>query len=175
MRTQKFAAVQSKCTECALFDIEEECVNREGLKHVNILRALHGTMYRTQRQHYHDIRERSIRDPESSTSCIGDGMAQVHNSIPWYGRSGSNIVKTFDTHLQGIIVHGRRFTLFRSFGNVGKGTNVAIHAWLCELEQIYIEKGKLPDDVYFQIDGGPENANAAILGLAELMLHRGKC
>ena len=38
----------------------------------------------------------------------------------------------------------------------------------------YEETGKLPDDVYFQIDGGPENANAVVLGLAELMVHRGK-
>jgi len=100
-------------------------------------------------------------------------MAQVHNFIPWYGGSGSNIVKTFDTHLQGIIIHGKRFTLFRSFGNVGKGSNVAVYAWLRELEKIYIENGNLPDDIYMQIDGGPENANAMTLGLAELMVHRG--
>ena len=133
-------------------------------------------------------------------------------------------MKSFDTHLQGIITHGHKFTLFRSFGNVGKGTNVAIYGWLRELEEMMTKEGKLPPELFMQIDGmffpfsiippyqscchyyttintlpshpitphtrthpptphippptptpigGPENANAAFIAMAELLVHRG--
>ena len=71
-----------------------------------------------------------------------------------------------------MITHRRRFTLFRTFGTVGKGTNVAIYSWLRELEKIVEEEGELPSEIFLQIDGGPENANGTIIALAELMVHR---
>ena len=131
-------------------------------------------MYRKQRLWYHQTREKAIRDPDNYLSCIGDGMAQIHNSIPSYSRSGTATAPlTFDTHYQGMITHGKRFTIYRTFGNVGKGTNVAVHAWLKHLEHVYKENGRLPDTLFLQIDGGGENANSVFPGMAELLIHWG--
>lgn len=169
---RKFMAVQGKCVECALLEYESsEAKTPAAQREVRELYHFHSIKYRQERQWYHNVREESFNN-DTRLSQITDGMAQVHNAIPSYGNSGTSIAKVFDTHLQGLITHGRRFTLFRTFGNVGKGTNVAVFAWLCELENIIKTEGKLPDTIYLQIDGGPENANAMMLGLAELIVHR---
>jgi hypothetical protein len=101
-------------------------------------------------------------------------MAQSHNVLPSYGKSqGQTASMTFDTHFQGFITHGYGHTIYRSFGNVGKGGNVAIHAWLSHLEKHYIEHKRLPDTLYYQIDGGPENANDVTVGIASLLVYWG--
>ena len=133
VKTQKYLAVESKCVTCAELEVEGEKLNAEGTQYLAKLYAYHGMMYRGQRQWYHDVRQRAHNEPTDNPKMISqitDGAAQVHTSIPHYGKSGSVLSKNFDTHLQGIITHGHRFTLFRSFGNVGKGTNVAIYGWL---------------------------------------------
>jgi len=73
-------------------------------------------------------------------------------------------------------VHGKGFKIYRSFGNVGKGCNVALHSWLSELEEYYNDPDNghtLPDTIYYAIDGGSENANDTTVGMAELLVHWG--
>ena len=129
IKLPKFTAVQTKCNTCSLLDVcAEECTTNEQKAEVRVLRKLHASMYRKQRKWYHRTREMAMREPDLYLSCIGDGMAQVHNSLPSYSKSGTSTAPmTFDTHYQGMITHGKRFTIFRSFGNVGKGTNVAVY------------------------------------------------
>jgi hypothetical protein len=180
VKSRKFLAVPSKCVECALIDYEYEHVKSDqGKRELELLCLAHSAKYKGQRAWYHATRLSCI---ESNTgiesmkkiSGIADGCSQSHTAIPHYGSAGcGSIAKSFDTHLQGVMIHGKSFTLYRSFGNVGKGVNVAIHSWLLELEKVVNEKGALPDTVYMQVDGGPENANATMIGLAELLVHRG--
>ena len=175
--------MDSKCVECALIEYEgTQSSSVEGQRENTKLYQFHGIKYRGQRQWYHRVRNMGIEDSiklgqqeGAILSQIGDGMAQVHNAIPHYGSAGQTISKVFDTHIQGMITHGTRFTLFRTFGNVGKGTNVAVYAWLRELEKIVKDHGCLPETLYMQIDGGPENANAMMIALAELLVHRRLC
>jgi hypothetical protein len=181
VKCRKFqAGVQTKCVECAILEYEgNEAKTSTARYEVQMLHYFHGLKYKGQRQWYHNIREECIQcasfmtSPGGKVSMIGDGMAQVHNAIPSYGQSGTTIAKLFDTHFQGVITHGKRFTIYRTFGNCGKGSNVAIYAWLRELEKVYDENEKrLPDTLYFQIDGGSENANSTFIALAELLVHR---
>jgi hypothetical protein len=172
VKIRKYKAVESKCVECALLDCEaEQAVSSKAQQEVAQLFYLHSIKYRGQRDWYHKARQNCCINNDA-VSGIADGAAQVHHCVPHYGSAGSTMAKVFDNHLQGIIIHGKCFTLYRSYGNVGKGTNVAIHSWLCEFEKIVEAQGSLPDTIYMQIDGGPENANAYMLGLAELMVHR---
>jgi hypothetical protein len=128
----------------------------------------------SERQQYYDRRAKALRVPNKYLSTIGDGMAQLHNMLPHLGASGSTLCPQFDTHLQGIIVHGKRFTVYRHFENVPKGTNVALHAWLSELYKEYLDRNKrLPEELFHQMDGGNENANAVTIAMAELLVHRG--
>jgi hypothetical protein len=79
-------------------------------------------------------------------------------------------------HLQGVINHGRRFVIYRTFQNVKPtSANLSIYTWLIELEKEYIEKKCLPDTIYHQIDGGPENANKEYLVMSELLVHKRLC
>lgn len=153
---------------------EEHCHTKKQRAELKELRKYHASMYRKQRLWYHQAREKAMKEPDQYMSCIGDGMAQVHNSLPSYSKSGTQTAPmTFDTHFQGMITHGKRFTIFRSFGNVGKGTNVAVYSWLRHLEIEYRRIGHLPDTLFFQIDGGGENANEILVGVAELLVHWG--
>ena len=80
-------------------------------------------------------------------------MQQQHNQLPHMAGSGAQLHKTIDTVLQGLLVHGKQMHFYRHFGNVSKGANIALYAWLSSLELEYKDKGKLPDTLYHQIDG----------------------
>ena len=175
---QKFLAVQTKCHTCSYLDLlaEKAGNNKDLLGELREYRVLHSSFYRAQRKWYHGARELAIQDRNNYLSGIGDGMAQAHNVLPSYSKSGAQVAsKTFDTHFQGFITHGVGFTIFRSFGNVGKGNNTALHAWLTHLEREYIKRKEqgystLQDTIYYEIDGGSENANNVTLAAAEMLI-----
>ena len=68
-------------------------------------------------------------------------------------------------------------TLYRTFNNIANGSNLAIHTWLMNLEDIHKKLKKigkrLPDTIFAQIDGGSENANTTMKAICELMVARG--
>jgi hypothetical protein len=49
-------------------------------------------------------------------------------------------------------------------------TNLAIHTFYLNLEQWVSEKGHYPSKIYWQVDGGPENANAFVYAFAEYLV-----
>jgi hypothetical protein len=53
--------------------------------------------------------------------------------------------------LQGVLFHGRRLDLYRSFPNLSHTANLATHCWLLSLEKIRKQEGKLPDTLYHQV------------------------
>lgn len=80
----------------------------------------------------------AIEAPISYLSIISDGMAQNHCKLPWHGNlHGAS--KTLTQHIQGIIAHGRRTLLFRTFHTIGNGGNLQIHCFLLTLEQIFAD------------------------------------
>jgi hypothetical protein len=116
-------------------------------------------------------------NPDSYLSTIGDGMQQSHNRLPHMGASAAQLSETLDTVIQGILVHHKRISFYRHFANVSKGANIAIFAWLNELEK-EVNKSpnkKLPDTIYHQIDGGGENVAKVTLAVAEWMVLKGLC
>ena len=78
-------------------------------------------------------------------------------------------------HLQGVLSHNRGMCIYRTFHNLTNGSNVAIHAFLCELEKTIRDEGKLPDTVFYQIDGGSENTAKCWFALCELLIARRLC
>lgn len=64
--------------------------------------------------------------------------------------------------------------LFRNFPNVAKGANLSIFIVLKTIE-VWKQKhgGRLPDEIFLQIDGGAENANKYLLGCLEFLVARG--
>jgi hypothetical protein len=80
---------------------------------------------------------------------------------------------TLPQHIQGMIAHGRSIELYRTFHNVPITSQLATHCVLLALEKVRREEGRVPDTVYYQIDGGPENTANAVFGIAELIVARG--
>jgi hypothetical protein len=135
------------------------------------LHAFHRSMYMGERQTYYDRVALAIFQPSNYMSIILDGMNQNHSKIPYQAN-----LKQFDPslgqHLQGILEHGRKLTIYRNFDNVRHDRNLAIHTMLLQIEARFNEYGKLPPNLFVQIDGGPENCNETFLAVCSLLVHR---
>jgi len=60
--------------------------------------------------------------------------------------------------------------IYRTFHNVKNDSNLAIHVFLLQLERYYNENKCFPLIIYWQVDGGSENANQYFLALCELLV-----
>ena len=96
-------------------------------------------------------------------------MAQQHCQLPYL--AGLKELDKLPQHLQGVLCHGQLMRVYRTFHNINNGSNLQIHTFLLTLEYLMHKNGgKLPDTVYYQIDGGSENAAKVMFGLAELFI-----
>jgi len=66
-------------------------------------------------------------------SFITDGMAQVHCELPWQANLQAFTDK-LTQHFQGVLEHGQKISIFRTFENVGTGSNLMIHCILRIME-----------------------------------------
>jgi hypothetical protein len=118
---------------------------------------------------YYKRAELANTSPENFWSDIIDGMCSNKTVCPSF-KDAFEFKPALNMHIQGVLAHGRTLDLYRSFPNLSNTCNVAIHCWLTTLEAEYIEKGKLPDTIYHQIDGGPENIAKTVLAVSELLV-----
>jgi hypothetical protein len=129
-------------------------------------------MFMAERLSYYERIQHALDHPDEIMSMISDGMSQNHCALPWL--SGQ---KEFDApikqKIQGVLEHGVIFTIYRSFHNVGGGANLAIYAFLSQLESFYKRNKRYPRIIYHQIDGGNENANKYLLSVFELVISAG--
>jgi hypothetical protein len=124
-----------------------------------------------ERMSYYRRRILAEQYPSEYLSLISDGMAQEHCKLPWCANFSR--IGTLPHHIQGLIIHGRRIQIYRTFHNIANGANLAIHTMLLSLEKIIDIETKLPDTVYVQIDGGPENIANALYAMCELLVAKG--
>jgi hypothetical protein len=105
---------------------------------------------------------------------------QSHNILPWQGNK-NQFSAPLETHLQGVIAHGEFLKLYRTFAGIGAGANLSIYTFLASLEARLAherrvrgyENARLPHTIYYQVDGGSENANSDLLAICELIVARG--
>ena len=62
---------------------------------------------------------------------------QTHTDLP-YRAGKTDFSNKMECHFQGSIVHGQSNfkTIYRSFNNLKKGSNLSIYVWLSELEKV---------------------------------------
>ncbi len=163
-----------KCDTCAkLSQARRSFADYDNRAYIRQLHAYHRSTYMGERLTYYTRRNRGEQLKHSYLSLITDGMQQTHCAVPYLGNV-SNAVDSVPHHVQGIIVHGKKIKMYRTFHNLPNNTNSQIHTLLCTLEEIRAEsEAKLPDTVYIQVDGGAENANITMLALCELLVARG--
>ena len=122
---------------------------------------------------YYAKRNNAMKEPLKYLSLISDGMAKGHSKLPWMANlKDVDSDKQLDQHLQGVYAHGRGIGSYRAFQNVKLTTNAQLHTLLLHLESLTkkveadgsVSTVPLPDTLYYQVDGGPENANKVVYG-----------
>ncbi|KAJ1396622.1 hypothetical protein B484DRAFT_438812, partial [Ochromonadaceae sp. CCMP2298] len=126
-----------------------------------------------ERQKYYERRGRAVENPLEYASFNSDGMNQYNSRIPHL--SGlKDFERPLVQHIQGMLDHGgHEFVAYRSFHNVRKDRNLAIHCFLMQIERHMARHGgHIPETLYYQIDGGAENANEETLAICCLLVSR---
>jgi hypothetical protein len=174
VKIREHKAVGMKCNTCAILsDLRRSFKDQSSREYIKRIYAFHRTTYMGERLSYYDRRTLGETMQKDYLSLICDGMAQHHCLLPW--SANLTQLKALPHHIQGVILHGRRVFMYRTFHNVGNGANLQIHTLLKSLEAIWLEEGALPDTVFVQIDGGSENTAKAVLALCELLIYKKLC
>jgi hypothetical protein len=175
VKVREFKAVSGKCDVCAaLTNIRRQKMDYATQQYVARLFALHRSMYMGERLDYYSRRNDALLTPSSYLSLIADGMQQNHCILPWQANINT-FPCTLSQHLQGVLVHGRCIEIFRTFHNLGNNANLSIHCFLQSLELRLQIEGKLPDIIYYQVDGGSENTSKHVLAICELLVAKRLC
>ena len=146
-------------------------------EYIRIMHAFHRITYMEQRKQYAERINNACLFPNNYYNMTGDGMAQNHTKLPFLGQHDQAAKKRLDYKLQGMLAHGREFVAYIVNYCVAPGANLAVHCFLCMLEREYYKDGKLclPEVIYYQVDGGPENANNLLLAVCELLVAKRLC
>ncbi len=175
VKVREYKAVSGKCDVCAaLTNVRRQKLDVASQEYLVNLFALHRSMYMGERLEYYKRRNNALMMPSSYLSLIADGMQQSHCILPWQGHLNT-FSNSLSQHLQGVLMHGRSIEIFRTFHNLVNNANLSIHCFLWALELTLQKEGKIPDTVYYQIDGGSENTSKHVLGICELLVARRLC
>ena len=129
-------------------------------------------MFMEERIAYYTRREHAKDNPETVMSVISDGFAQTHCLLPWVANQ-LNYPMQLEQKMLGILEHGSRFVIYRCFENLQDGANFNIFCFLSQLEDWKeSHHGKYPQRIYWQVDGGSENANKYCIAICELLIAR---
>jgi hypothetical protein len=172
VKIKVWKSVCSKCTICSLFTcLRNSFKDNDRRELVLELHAYHKALFSGERAAYYERRQIATVYPSKYFSSISDGMAQIHSEIPWL-KNTLQFSPQLKQHLQGVLCHGRELLVFRSFSNVKKTANLAIHCWLLSLEREYLSHtpNSLPSTIFQQIDGGAENVAKAMIAVCELII-----
>jgi hypothetical protein len=91
---------------CAkLTDARKRSKANDTRKYYTWLHFLHKTAYMGERACYKARKGEAKKDISDALSIIGDGMAQNHCLVPYWG--GLKDFPTIKQHLQGVLSHGR--------------------------------------------------------------------
>ena len=150
-------AVDGKCTTCAsLSHSRASFTDAQSREAITLLHAWHRRMYIGERLTYYARRQEALQYPSTVWSIIGDGMAQQHCQLPYL--AGLKTIDTLPQHLQGVYAHGQLMRVYRTFHNVTNNSNMQIHSFLLTIEYLILKNsGRLPEKLFYQIDGGSEN------------------
>lgn len=170
VKIRTYKSVDGKCKTCArLSYLRRRYRNRDYRHQITRLFYIHRSAYMGERATYAQRSQLALQSPQDYLSIATDGMQQAHCMLPYLGNQ-NNLGAALPQHFQGVLVHGRFFNMFRSFHTVKCGSDFQIHTLLLTLEEILRDKGKLPDTLTLQLDGGVENTAKVMLAVCELLV-----
>jgi hypothetical protein len=153
-----------KCDTCsAIHEGRFVAENAAEIAGYSELHAIHrGGGFMLERMAYRSRVHHCVRNPERRLSFIFDGMDQSTLLIP-YRSNQKEFPAPLKLHLVAAKRHGHGIRFYQAIPGIRKGQNFSCFVILTELEKWYEEKGYYPEEVYIQLDGGPENANGAVV------------
>lgn len=170
VKLREYKAVTGKCHTCtSLSAAKRQHLDMATRKYLNELTSLHRSFYMGERIQYYSRRNDAILTPSLYMSIIADGMQQAHCLLPWQ----ANLYQYsphLQQHLQGVVNHGRHIKVYRTFHNIVNNANLSIHCFLKAVDAVYASEGTVPDVLYYQIDGGSENAASHVFGMCALLV-----
>ena len=167
---REYKNVTGKCICCFHFTkMRWECKDPKKKQLLRELHAFHRSTFMNERIHYYRRIEEALENPGTVMSVIMDGMAQNHCILPWNANQ-HEFSDPLVQHLQGVLEHGNRLTIYRTFHTVSKSANLSVYVLLSQLEKFKLEYDKYPEKLYLQFDGGSENANKWIIAIAEYLV-----
>lgn len=166
--------VLGKCHLCSRIQaLRHKSNNRtmdEALRQAHLLHR--GGLFMLERDQYASNIVYALQNQDSVMSIVMDGMDQSNCVLPSKGTQDS-FKHPLHHKIQGVIVHGIGMKLYSSFDNVVKDTNLAVFAFLCSVENwAETHSGRYPEEIFLQVDGGPENISSEFLGILELLVHK---
>ncbi len=158
-----------KCTTCYLLQAARlKTSDSKVLEAIKQDHALHRSTYMGERNYYQATIYHSISNMSTTLSVIVDGTDSI-TMMPSLG-SQRAFTKPLGVGITGALVHGEGMTLFRTLNNVHKGANLTIFILLHVLNKWVIKYKRYPDEIFFQADGGSENANKYVLAFMEFLV-----
>ena len=174
VRKKKFKRVSAKCSICDhlshSLQLNINTGNREGADHDRDLLLIHNDWQMKERWWSHMRQEQMLNYPDDYLSLVSDGADQSHHKVPNLHK------KVWDTdqlqqHLQLVYHKGKQVYCYRSFPNCRGDANRALECAYRALKQISDSNGGLPPVLYFDVDGGAENACMATSGFFGMLVH----
>ena len=127
---------------------------------ITLLHVWHRTLYMGERLNYYARRYDELHKPFTVWSLIGwwwHGSTALLTFILSRAKDYWNF-ETLSQHLQGVYAHGQLMRVYRTFHNVTNNSNMQIHFLLLTIECLILKNsGRLPEKLFYQIDGGSEN------------------
>lgn len=171
VRRMTYTGLGGKCHTCAALGIARKThTTRVARDHIKMLHEMHRSGYMNERRLYYGRRWKAQVYPTKFLSIITDGMAQAHCELPYYANVDQG--ECITQHIQGVLCHGRFVNMYRTFHNTFTAANMQIHTLLLALEDAYRHKDGLPETVFIQIDGGPENVSKSMIAMCEILVAR---
>lgn len=165
----KFCLVSGKCTTChSLYERMEVFRDEKELEIIKSFANIHKITVEAERGCYMKKRQMAQEHPNLYMSLIIDGMSQDHCILPYCANkvTKNNIIKQ---KIVGAKQHGFRKSFYRTFPHISGGTNVAIEVLCHEIykRMKYCKDSNIimPNVLYLQIDGGPENTSKTFYGM----------
>jgi hypothetical protein len=167
VKITKFIQVTGKCSCCHwLYERQEHFRSENDLRAIRYFANVHRILISKERSVYMYKRQLAQKSPDLYMSLIIDGMSQDHCILPYCANkvAKSTILKQ---KVVGAKQHGFSKSFYRLFPLVSGGTNVACEVVMYEIERRMKHSLKdnlvMPDQLFLQIDGGPENTSKVII------------
>jgi hypothetical protein len=177
VKLTRFCQVTGKCNTChLLYERQEYFRSERDLEAIRYFANIHKILIEMERGIYIYKREQAQKFPHLYMSLIIDGMSQDHCILPYCANKVTKNV-ILKQKIIGAKQHGFSRTFYRLFPHVESGSNIACEVILLEIEKRMKHCLKndllMPNVLYLQIDGGPENTSKTFYAFIEQLVHDG--